>query len=155
MKKSIYGVLTGAALVIAFAEDRPAPQDATDPASAPKISAFQKASTFLGMAVKSTDGKDLGKVSDLVFDPATARIGYAVLSLGGSAASAREVAVPVTALKPGGASNLVLNLSEPVLAASEGLAQGDWPPIDAFAVGGPAESETGEATGRSAPPTKK
>ena len=42
-----------------------------------------RASDLIGMKVEGTDGKNLGKILDLVIDPADASIDYAVLDFGG------------------------------------------------------------------------
>jgi sporulation protein YlmC with PRC-barrel domain len=105
------------------------------------VTAFNKASRVVGMTVKNAAGKDLGKVQELVFDLESQRLGYAVIALSAS----RIVPVPVTALKPA-QDHFILNVSEAVLAAASGIAHEDWPGTDAFAVGGPAETETGKAS---------
>src|SRR5262245_10710910 len=42
-----------------------------------------KASELIGMKVEGTDGKNLGKIRDLVIDPYDGEIDYAVLDFGG------------------------------------------------------------------------
>jgi len=113
-----------------------------------KLATFNKASTFVGSTVKSAEGKPIGKVQDIVFDLEQGEVGYAVLALNESVGRMRIVAVPTRALKPAD-GHLVLNLSEAVLAAAEGLQEGDWPGMDAFAVGGPAQAESGTASSSS------
>jgi len=117
---------------------------ATDKINKQPITPFNKATTVVGMSVKDSSGKVLGKVHDLVFNLETQRFGYALLSLD-SAEGARLVPVPVTALKPA-EGHFVLNLSQTVLAAASGVANDEWPAVDVFAVGGPATSEKGAAS---------
>ena len=106
----------------------------------------RKASSLLGSAVKNSEGKEIGKVQDLVFDLEKGEMGYAVLSLVGDGIE-RNVAVPIRALKGDPAGKFImLNMSESVLAAAESVTEGNWPASDIFAVGGPAESETGTAS---------
>lgn len=110
-----------------------------------KISAFNKATSFLGAPVMNQKGEQIGKVQDLVFDLEEGELGYAVLALG-SGEKSRNVPVPVRSLKVAeGERHLVLNMSESILAAAEGVTDGAWPATDVFAVGRPAESETGSA----------
>jgi len=106
---------------------------------------LNKATTFLGRTVKSADGKPIGKVQDLVFDLERGKVGYAVLALNETVGRMRVVAVPTRALKAAD-RDLVLNMSDAVLAAAEGLQDGDWPGTDAFAVGGPAQAESGKGS---------
>ena len=109
------------------------------------ISALNKATSFIGASVMNDKGKQIGKVRDLVFDLERAELGYVVLALGNE--TSRDVPVPVRSLKISeGGNHLVLNMSESVLAAAESVTEGAWPPADVFAVGGPAEAESGSGT---------
>lgn len=111
-----------------------------------KISTFNKATSFVGATVMNEKGEQIGKVRDLVFDLEKGELGYVVLALG-SGERSRNVPVPVRSLKVAdGEKHLVLNMSESILAAAEGVAEGEWPATDLFAVGGPAESETGSGS---------
>jgi hypothetical protein len=110
------------------------------------ISLFNKASTLIGMSVKSSDGKSVGKLQDLVFDLESNRVSYAVVAIEGQ----RLVPVPITALKPSDSQDsLILNISPSVFAAAPGIANDEWPALDAFAVGGPAGSEKGQGSSAS------
>lgn len=110
-----------------------------------------KASSLLGSTVKNAEGKEIGKVQDLVFDLEKGEMGYAVLALNGEG-NERSVPVPVRALKGDSAGKFVtLNMSESVLAAAESVTDGNWPAADIFAVGGPAEAESGSASSESEP----
>ena len=109
-----------------------------------EVTVFNKASAVIGMSVKDSGGKELGKVEDLVVDLARQQFGYAVVSLAG-AEKARIVAVPVSALKPAG-DHFVLNMSAAVLASAASIQNDDWPSPDSFAVGGPAQNETGQGS---------
>jgi hypothetical protein len=112
---------------------------AIEPTPAASIDAFNKASSVIGMPVKDSKGNVLGKVQDLVFDIESNKLGYAVLAL----AESRIVPVPITALKRGGSDHFVLNMNPSLLAAAAGIQNDDWPSVDTFAVGAPAQSETG------------
>ena len=126
-------------------------ETAAQASSEPKLSSFNKASTLIGSAIKSAGGKPIGKVSDLVFDLERGALAYAVISVDAASGKARQVAVPVRALKPA-EGHLVLNMSESVLAAAEGLQEGDWPGTDVFAIGGPAGAESGTASSKTDTP---
>jgi sporulation protein YlmC with PRC-barrel domain len=131
--------------------------EAVQAAAPQQITTFNKASTFIGSAVQSAEGKAIGKVQDLVFDLERGELAYAVVALNGANGATRQVAVPTRALKPA-EGHLVLNMSEAVLAAAEGMQEGDWPGTDVFAVGGPAQAESGgassESSQKSIPETK-
>ena len=60
------------AAVHAFAEDAPAPTPTT-----------ARVSDLLSLAVYGTENEKLGKIEDLVLDPSSGKISYAVLSFGG------------------------------------------------------------------------
>lgn len=110
-----------------------------------EVTDVNKASSFIGMAVKNLQNEDLGKVNDLVFSPEQGKISYAVLSIGGVlGVGDKLIAVPVTSLKPQPGQNfLVLNMQKSQIQSAPGLAQNNWPNLDAFGVGGAAGSESG------------
>jgi sporulation protein YlmC with PRC-barrel domain len=150
--KMLFCFAAAAAISVAAAEKSstaPVASTAFAAKATNQVAAFHKVSSFVGMPIKNDQGAAIGKVTDLAFDLSSARIGYAVVSLNEEGQKSRQVAVPLSALKPReDSSHLVLNVSPPVLAASESLVEGAWPPIDAFeiAVGGPARSESGKAS---------
>jgi len=113
-----------------------------------EVTDVNKASSFIGMAVKNTQNEDLGKVSDLVFDPQKGKISYAVLSVGGVlGVGDKLVAVPVTSLRPQPGQNyLTLNMQKSQIESAPGLAQNNWPDLDAPGLGGAAGSESGAST---------
>ncbi len=130
-----------------LAEDAPkATPQSTSPAldeakSSAAIGHFNRASTVIGMTVQDSTGKALGKVQDLVFDLESGKLGYAVLAL----SDKRVVPVPVSALKSArSADHFVLNMTPSLLAAAPGIQNDVWPAVDAFAVGSPAQNETGQ-----------
>jgi sporulation protein YlmC with PRC-barrel domain len=110
-----------------------------------QVTEVNKASSFIGMAVKNTQNEDVGKINDLVFDPQKGRISYAVLSVGGIlGVGDKLIAIPITSLKPQpGQKHLVLNMQKSQLEAAPGLAQNNWPDLDAPGLGGSAGSESG------------
>ena len=114
------------------------------------------------MDVQSEKSGSLGKVVDLVFDPEKGKIAYVVIEIERGEGQ-RKVPVPLRALKPAeGQKHLVLNMSEPLLAAAPGVTADDFPPLDAFAVdeseagiGGSARSEKGSASSENVTPQRK
>ena len=123
------------------------PGQITDSQLKKQVTEVNKASSFIGMAVKNTQNEDLGKINDLVFDPEKGKISYAVLSVGGVlGVGDKLVAVPVTSLKPQpGQKHLVLNMQKSQVQSAPGLAQNNWPDLDAPSLGGAAGSESGSA----------
>src|SRR5688572_13649603 len=62
---------------------RPAAQEPGMPkATTPEEPPAPKASTFIGSSVINAQGESLGKIEDLVLDPATGHVTYAALSHG-------------------------------------------------------------------------
>jgi sporulation protein YlmC with PRC-barrel domain len=117
------------------------------------VTEVNKASSFIGMAVKNMQNENLGKVHDLVFDPENGKISYAVVSVGGVlGVGDKLIAIPVTSLKPQpGQKHLVLNMDKNQVQSAPGLAQNNWPDLDAPGIGASAGSEsvTSSSTGRS------
>ncbi len=59
------------------------------------IPALLSASALKGAPVKNLEGEDLGKIEDLIFDPANGQVAYAVLSFGGIlSVGDRQYAIP-------------------------------------------------------------
>jgi len=107
------------------------------------VTDVNKASSFIGMAVKNTQNEPFGKVHDLVFDPESGKISYAVISVGMLGVGDKLIAVPVTSIKPQpGQKHLVVNMDKNQVQSAPGLAQNNWPPLDATGVGAPAGSES-------------
>jgi sporulation protein YlmC with PRC-barrel domain len=108
------------------------------------VTDVNKASSFIGMAVKNMQNENLGKIHDLVFDPESGKISYAVISVGGVlGVGDKLVATPVTSLKPQpGQKYLTLNMDKNQLQSAPGLAQNNWPDLDASGIGAPAGSES-------------
>lgn len=160
MKKAICGmILAGAISTLAQeAAQNPgaaAKQTATNDAAvaaaeaeakAPKISEMNKSTSIIGSAVANEKGETIGKVKDLVVDLERGEVGYVVIEMSAAQGEARNLPVPLRALRKGEDQKLVLNVSEKVLAISEGYKEGDLPAPDAFAVGGAAGTESGTAS---------
>ena len=108
------------------------------------VTDVNKASAFIGMAVKNTQNDSMGKVHDLVFDPESGRISYAVISVGGMlGVGDKLIAIPIASLKrQPGQKYLVLNMDKSQVQSAPGLAQNSWPDLDSPGIGAPAGSES-------------
>ena len=115
------------------------------------VTEVNKASSFIGMSVKNMQNETLGKVHDLVFDPESGRISYAVISVGGVlGVGDKLIATPVTSLKPQpGQKHLMLNMDKNQVQSAPGLAQNNWPDLDATSIGAPAGAESEKSSGAS------
>jgi len=127
------------------------PGEISDSELKKQVTEVNKASSFIGMAVKNTNNENVGKINDLVFDPEEGKISYAVISVGGIlGVGDKLVAVPITSLKPQpGQKHLVLNMQKSQLESAPGLAQNNWPDLDAEGLGGAAGSESGKSSATS------
>jgi sporulation protein YlmC with PRC-barrel domain len=104
-------------------------QPATPRATTPETPPVPKASTFIGSSVENPQGENLGKIDDLVIDPATGRINYAVLSHGGVlGVGGKLFAVSWNALRmqPDG-KTFVLDVSKETLDNAAGFDRNNWP----------------------------
>jgi sporulation protein YlmC with PRC-barrel domain len=95
----------------------------------PEAPPVPKASTFIGSSIVNAQGESLGKLDDLVLDPATGSITYAVLSRGsvlGLGGKLYAVAWDALKLQPDG-KTFVLNVSPETLENSPGYDNNHWP----------------------------
>jgi sporulation protein YlmC with PRC-barrel domain len=89
-----------------------------------------RASKIIGYDVENPQGQDLGKVEDIVIDPADGRIAYAVLSFGGFLGLGEKYfAIPWSALAPktGDDKTYVLNVDKEKLKNAPGFDKTNWP----------------------------
>ena len=70
------------------------------------------ARSLMGSTVRGRDGKDIGKVSNLMIDPADGRVKGVIMSMGGTAGmGAKEVTMPWSAIQVGrDGRNIVVTL---------------------------------------------
>jgi hypothetical protein len=95
----------------------------------PETPPVPKASTFIGSSVVNSQGESLGKIDDLVIDPATGRITYAAVSHGsvlGLGGKLFAVAWEALTLRPDGKS-FVLDVSKETLESATGFDKSSWP----------------------------
>jgi len=106
--------------------EEPAPPVKTTSPEAPPV---PKASTFIGSSVANSQGESLGKIDDLVIDPATGRITYAALSYGsilGLGGKLFAVSWEALTLEPDG-KTFVLNVPKETLENAPGFDKNHWP----------------------------
>jgi len=88
-----------------------------------------KASDLIGMKVEGTDGKNLGKIKDLVIDPTDGDVEYAVLDFGGFLGIGdKYFAVPWGALQWDQAGGkIALDTTKRDLKKAPGFDKTHWP----------------------------
>jgi sporulation protein YlmC with PRC-barrel domain len=92
-----------------------------------------RASQFIGMSVCNQEGKNIGKVNDLVLDDNSGRVRYAAVSYGGFLGLGDKLfAVPwqaFTCQREEGKDDhyLVINATEEKIKAAPGFDQDRWP----------------------------
>lgn len=126
-------------------------QDQVEQAEKPK-EAEKAGKSLIGKAVFDENGREIGRVQDLVMDMKKGELGYVVLEVKGEG-EPMKLPVPARALKPGEREGtLVLNVSQSVLTALEVYRDEELPEPNAFsveketAVGSAAGSERGSST---------
>jgi sporulation protein YlmC with PRC-barrel domain/Cu/Ag efflux protein CusF len=89
---------------------------------------------LIGADVENPQGEDLGNIEDIVVDPQTGRLQYAVLSFGGfMGLGEKYFAIPWEALKreagqkPGDTERYVLNVDRERLKNAPGFDKNNWP----------------------------
>ena len=87
------------------------------------------AKKLIGDAVVSPRGEDLGKIEDLVIDPKTGRVDYAVLSFGGFLGMGDKLfAVPLEAMKMSPEEKrFILDVDKERLKQAPGFDKNNWP----------------------------
>lgn len=88
-----------------------------------------KASSIIGTDVVNPKGDNLGDVKEVVIDPRTGKIAYAVVSFGGFLTMGEKLfAIPFSALEYNHAENeYVLDVSKEKLEAAPGFDADKWP----------------------------
>jgi len=90
---------------------------------------FSRASSLLGMNVENPQTQKLGELQDLVLDPHSGRVVYAVLASGGFLGlNEKYFAIPPTAFQAStDERHLVLNVAKDRLKAAPGFDKNNWP----------------------------
>ena len=93
---------------------------------------LEKGSTIIGQKVANEQGQNLGEVQDIVIDPQTGQIAYAVLSFGGFLGIGdKYFAIPWQSLHQGKkGDNLVLNVEKERLKSAPGFDKNHWPDLN-------------------------
>jgi len=120
-------------------QDKPAAQpQPTTTAPTKELPFCHKASDVIGSKVKNPAGDDLGKVEELVIDPATGTIEYAVLSFGGFLGMGDKLlAIPFSLLKAPPVAedshdaHFTLDVEKSKLEKAPGFPKNNWPDIHA------------------------
>jgi sporulation protein YlmC with PRC-barrel domain len=89
----------------------------------------QKATAVIGTDIVNAKGDNLGEVKDVVIDPSTGRVAYAVVAFGGFLSMGEKLfAVPFNALNYNEDKNeYVLNISKERLEKAPGFDADHWP----------------------------
>lgn len=88
-----------------------------------------KASSMIGTDVVNPKGENLGDVKEVVIDPQTGKVAYAVVSFGGFLGMGKKLfAIPFSAFKYDLKENeYVLDISKERLEAAPGFDEDHWP----------------------------
>jgi len=129
--------LAGWTAVAAAQNERPRNPGPGDQTASPKLMPFcHKASDVIGSKVRNPKGEDLGKVEELVVDPVTGKIDYAVLSFGGFLGLGDKLfALPYSMLKappvPESSrfASFTLDIEKSKLEKAPGFPKDNWPDI--------------------------
>lgn len=93
-----------------------------------------RAATIVGADVRNDENEDLGEIQDVVMDPQSGDIAYAILAHGGFLGIAeKQIAVPWEKLKVtdnNDAPVFVLNVSEKVLDEAPSFERDSWAEVD-------------------------
>jgi sporulation protein YlmC with PRC-barrel domain len=88
-------------------------------------------SSITGTSVKNAEGKDIGKIKDLMIDHNSGEVSYAVLSFGGFLGMGDKLfAIPMQKFEFDTAdrdARVVLNISKEKLEKAPGFDKDDWP----------------------------
>jgi sporulation protein YlmC with PRC-barrel domain len=89
-----------------------------------------RSSKLVGADVENAQGENLGDIKDIVIDPVTGRVAYAVLSFGGfMGLGDKYFAIPWAAFTPkaGEKEQFVLNVDKERLKNAPGFDKNNWP----------------------------
>lgn len=134
----IAGALVSAIGLTSYAQSGNSETAAGKPAAATQSAAAQtrspdlRATELIGTAVKSAQGENVGSIEDLIVDPVSQRVQYAVLSFGGFLGIGDKLfAFPVNSFAAGNKENeLVLNVEKEKLKDSPGFDRNNWPDLN-------------------------
>jgi len=117
---------------------QPPPATKITPAATKELPFCHKASDVIGSKVENLAGENLGKVEELVIDPATGSIEYAVLSFGGFLGMGDKLfAIPFSLLKAppvtegSKLAHFTLDVDKAKMEKAPGFPKNNWPDIHA------------------------
>jgi len=89
------------------------------------------ATTLLGDKVTNASGEDLGEIKELMIDPQSGHVAYAVLSFGGFLGMGDKLfAIPFTSLRlRPDEQNFMLDVPKERLKNAPGFDKNDWPNV--------------------------
>ena len=89
------------------------------------------ASKMIGSRVVNHDGEDVGKIQDVMIDPDSGRVTYAILSFGGFLGMGDKLfAIPWPSLRRDvDGRQFLLHVHKDRLRNAPGFARNDWPPM--------------------------
>ena len=91
---------------------------------------MNKASKLIGMSVKNQHNEDLGGIKDLMIDPKSGRIIYAVLGTGGFlGVGDKLIAIPPSAFTSQNDRYLILNADKQALRDAPSFDRHNWPAV--------------------------
>jgi sporulation protein YlmC with PRC-barrel domain len=109
-------------------------------------------SQLIGKKVVDKQGKDLGKIEDVVINLESGKVHAAVLSFGGILGmGGKNFAFPMSELKQGKNNTLTVSVDKQKLENAEGFAQGQWPEMDSEywgRVGGQSSAGASQSQGQ-------
>ena len=139
-------LLTGAAVALQTENTKPrraaTSSSAEDPAArrgAQRTNpGCSKASEVIGCEVRNRMGEELGKIEELVLDPASGSVEYAVISFGGFLGMGDKLfAVPSSLLQTpvgsegSGGTHLLFDVDKALMEKAPGFAKDNWPDVHA------------------------
>jgi len=88
-----------------------------------------KASTIIGTDVVNSKGENLGDIKEVVIDPSSGRVAYAVVAFGGFLSMGEKLfAIPFSSFKYDAATkDYVLDIAKERLEAAPGFDSDHWP----------------------------
>lgn len=90
---------------------------------------MSRATKIIGTDVKNTKGEDLGDIKDLVVDPQSGRVVYAVVSFGGVLGMGSKLfAIPMSVLRwTADKDDYILDMDKETLKKAPGFDKKHWP----------------------------
>lgn len=91
---------------------------------------FTRVSQLTHQSLKNTSGESLGQINDLIVDPTTGRLEFAVIALQGGEQTGKLTAIPWTLVRASGEGqmqNLTANIEKSKLSTAQTFERSQWP----------------------------